>query len=89
MQVNKKKLTHTQFSSSTSSTFQSYHFFQLTNCLQLEDDDRDRKTREDDEEKKGDKVELDIPKVVAIENFRKLPSNLTISTLSPELNKSF
>lgn len=62
---------------------------QLTNCLQLEDDDRDRKTREDDEEKKGDKVELDIPKVVAIENFRKLPSNLTISTLSPELNKSF
>ena len=63
----------------------------------MEEDERDRKKREGDEEKKqkseGDKKEdeevVELLKASDIEKFKKLPSNLTLSILSPELNKSF
>jgi len=70
---------------------------QLTSCLQVEEDERDRKKREGDEETKkkreGDEKEDEevgeLLKASDIEKFKKLPSNLTLSILSPELNKSF
>ena len=45
---------------------------------------------EGDGEKRGDEEEGgELLKVSDIEKFKKLPSNLTLSILSPELNKSF
>ena len=46
---------------------------------------------EGDGEKRGDDDEEsgELLKVSDIEKFKKLPSNLTLSILSPELNKSF
>jgi len=61
---------------------------QLANCLQLEEDERERK-KSDDEKKEGGDELCDLLKVSDIEKFKKLPSNLTLSILSPELNKSF
>ena len=63
----------------------------------MEEDERDRKKREGDEETKkkreGDEKEDEevgeLLKASDIEKFKKLPSNLTLSILSPELNKSF
>ena len=65
----------------------------------MEEDERDRRKREGEEEKKGEEevgdldvgnlVVGDLLKVSDIEKFKKLPSNLTLSILSPELNKSF
>ena len=66
----------------------------------MEEDERDRKKREGGEEKKkkreGDKKDEkedeevgELLKASDIEKFKKLPSNLTLSILSPELNKSF
>ena len=70
--------------------FQTCLLFQLTSCLQLEEDERERKKSEVDEEKKEDEEEVvELVKVSEIEKFKKLPSNLTLSILSPELNKSF
>ena len=60
-------------------------FLQLSNCLQLEEDIKIQKG-EGDVEKKIE--ELELLKVNDIK-FKKLPSNLTLSVLSPELNKSF
>ena len=59
-------------------------FLQLSSCLQLEEDKIQR--GEEDVEKKIE--ELELLKVNDIK-FKKLPSNLTLSVLSPELNKSF
>ena len=56
----------------------------------MEEDERDRKKNEGGEEKKEDEeLEVELLKVSDIEKFKKLPSNLTLSILSPELNKSF
>ena len=55
----------------------------------MEEDERDRKKREGDEETKEDEEIGELLKVSDIEKFKKLPSNLTLSILSPELNKSF
>lgn len=55
----------------------------------MEEDERDRKKKEGEEEKKGEEEVGDLLKVSDIEKFKKLPSNLTLSILSPELNKSF
>ena len=53
----------------------------------MEEDERDRKKREGDE--KEDEEVGELLKASDIEKFKKLPSNLTLSILSPELNKSF
>ena len=63
----------------------------------MEEDERDRKKREGGGETKkkreGDEKEDEevgeLLKASDIEKFKKLPSNLTLSILSPELNKSF
>merc|ERR1719507_1092783 len=54
---------------------------QLTSCLQVEEDERDRKKKEGEEEKKGEEEVGDLLKVSDIEKFKKLPSNLTLSIL--------
>ena len=59
-------------------------FLQLSSCLQLKEDKIQK--GEEDVEKKIE--ELELLKVNDIK-FKKLPSNLTLSVLSPELNKSF
>ena len=56
----------------------------------MEEDERDRKKREGDEKNEKEDEEVgELLKASDIEKFKKLPSNLTLSILSPELNKSF